>query len=106
MSELQLSGLLFLLIGALPSYLLTNYIGKGKHWTLFSGWDPSKIRDQNAYGSMLRKGVRMFSLAFAVLGILMMLGVVANDMLILIGTFVCLAPLFFSMHRAKRLFGK
>lgn len=36
----------------------------------------------------------------------MMLGVIANDMLILIGTFVCLSPLFFSMHRAKRLFGK
>ena len=106
MSELQLSGLLFILIGALPSYLLTNYIEKGKHWTLFSGWDPIKIRDQDAYGSMLCKGVRMFSLAFAVLGILMMLGVVANDMLILMGTFVCLSPLFFSMHRAKRLFGK
>ena len=36
----------------------------------------------------------------------MMLGVIANDMLILIGTLACLAPLFFSMHRAKRLFGK
>ena len=48
MSELQLSGLLFILIGALPTYLLTNYIEKGKHWTLFSGWGPSKIRDQDA----------------------------------------------------------
>ena len=104
MSELQLSGLLFLLIGALPSYLLTNYIDKGKHWTLFSGWDPSKIRDQNAYGSILCKGVRMFSLAFAVLGRLMMRGVDANDMLILIGTFVCLSAVFCSMHRAKRHF--
>ena len=36
----------------------------------------------------------------------MKLDVVDNDMLILKGTFVCLAPLFFSMHRAKRLFGK
>ena len=106
MSELQLSGLLFILIGALPTYLLTNYIEKGKHWTLFSGWDPSKIRDQDAYGAMLCKGVKTFSFAFAVMGILMMLGVVANDMLILIGTLACLAPLFFSMHRAKRLFGK
>ncbi|MEC7188781.1 MAG: hypothetical protein VXW45_10090 [Pseudomonadota bacterium] len=53
MSEPQLSGLLFILIGALPTYLLTNYIEKGKHWTLFSGWDPSKIRDQDAYGAML-----------------------------------------------------
>ena len=106
MSELQLSGLLFILIGALPSYLLTNCIKKGKHWTLFSGWDSSKIREQDAYGSMLCKGVRTFTLAFAVLGILMMLGVVANDMLILMGTFVCLSPLFFSMHRAKRLFVK
>jgi len=61
MSELQLSGLLFILIGALPTYLLTNYIEKGKHWTLFSGWDPSKIRDQDAYGAMLCKGVRTFS---------------------------------------------
>ena len=55
---------------------------------------------------MLCKGVRTFSFAFAVMGMLMMLGVVANDMLILIGTLACLAPLFFSIHRAKRLFGK
>ena len=106
MSERQLSGLLFILIGALPTYLLTNYIEKGKHWTLFSGWDPSKIRDQDAYGAMLCKGVRTFSFAFAVIGILMMLGIVATDMLMLIGTLACLAPLFFSMHKAKRLFGK
>ncbi|MGB0230585.1 MAG: hypothetical protein ACPF89_04465 [Pseudohongiellaceae bacterium] len=106
MSELQLSGLLFILIGALPIYLLTNYIEKGKHWTLFSGWDPSKIRDQDAYGAMLCEGVRTFSFAFAVMGILMMLGVVANEPLILMGTLVCLAPLFFYMHRAKRLFGR
>lgn len=36
----------------------------------------------------------------------MMLGVVANEPLILMGTLVCLAPLFFYMHRAKRLFGR
>jgi len=93
MSELQLSGLLFILIGALPTYLLTNYIKKGKHWTLFSGWGPSKIRDQDAYGAMLCEGARTTSFAFAVMGILMMLGVVANEPPILMGTFVCLALL-------------
>ena len=95
-----------LFFGALSSYLLTNITEKGEHWALFSGWNSSKIRDHDACGSMLCNGVRMFSLAFAVMGILMMLDVVANDMLFLIGTFVYLAPLFFSMHRAKRLFGK
>jgi hypothetical protein len=42
---------------------------------------------------MLCEGIKTFSLAFAAMGILMMLGVVANGPPILMGTFVCLALL-------------
>ncbi len=106
MTELQIVGLVILLSGALPFYLLAVYIEKGKHYSLFAGWNPSKISDEDAYGAMLCKGLRGFS-------IVMGLGCVAvffnlTGVIFFVVSIVILPaiPLFYYILKAKKFFGK
>ena len=53
MSEIQFAGLSLVFLGGLPAFLLANYIEKNKHYSLFSGWDTSRISDEDACGKMM-----------------------------------------------------
>lgn len=106
MGEFLIAGLLVILVGSLPCYLLANHIEKNKHYSLFSGWDPSKITDEDAYAKLLCKGLRMFSLLFGLGGILFMLNIVRQEIVILFLVVIPLIPMLYYMAKAKREYGK
>ena len=106
MSEFQVAGLLMIVTGSIPIYLLANHIEKEKHYSLFTGWDPAKITDEDACGKILCKGLRSFSVALAVLGLAIFFNMVRGELFVVAGIAVTLAPMLFYILRAKNLYGK
>jgi len=106
MTEYQFSGLLIILVGVVPAYFLANYIQKHKRYSLFSGWDPSKIRDEEAYGNTLCKGLRVFAFTLGMLAIAIFLNLARSDMAVIFSSLVTMVPLFYYMVKAKKLYGK
>ena len=104
MTEYQISGLALVLAGAIPCYLLAVYIEKHKHYSLFSGWDPSKISDQDACGKMMCKGIKAFSVVLGLGGVFIFLTRMGGDIVIIAITVSSLIPLMYYLLRARKLY--
>ena len=106
MEEFQFAGLALVLLGALPIYLLARHIEKHKHWSLFAGWDPSKISDQDAYGMHLCRALKAFSVLFGLGGAMLFFGIASGELMLFAVVILPVLPLFYQMSRAKALYGK
>ena len=106
MEELQFAGLAIIFLGAVPCYLLAQHIEKNKHWSLFSGWDPSKIADEDAYGEQLCKGLRGFSIAFGFGGALLLFNLASGELMIAAIVILPALPMLYYMKNAKSSYGK
>ena len=106
MEEFQFAGLALILLGALPIYLLARHIERHKHWSLFAGWDPSKIEDEDAYGMQLCKGMKGFSILFGIGGALLFFDLAGGELLLVAVAILPAVPLFYQIRRAKSLYGK
>lgn len=106
MENFQFAGLAIILLGAVPCYLLAQHIEKHKHWGLFAGWDPSKISDEDAYGTQLCKGIRGFSIAFGLGGTLLFLNLARGELMIAGVVILSALPMFYYIGIAKSLYGK
>ena len=80
MSELQIAGIAIVVLGAVPCYLLARYIENRKHYSLFAGWDPSRISDEDAYGKLLCKGLKGFSFVMGLCGILVFSALINGEL--------------------------
>ena len=106
MTETQISGLSLLLAGALPCSLLAVYIQKHRHWSLFSGWDASRISDHDACGKMMCYGVKAFSLVMGLGGVLTFLTGMSGGAIILLITGLSIGVLMYYIRSAKKLYWK
>lgn len=106
MSEIQLGGLLLVLIGALPCFVQAVQIQKHKSYAAFNNWNPARIADEHAYGRMLCKGLISISFVLATLGMLMALNFINNLHGILAGLFISVLPWHYYKRKANRLYGK
>jgi hypothetical protein len=106
MSDAQLTGLSLLLAGALPCYLLAVYIQKYKHWSLFSGWDASRISDHDACGKMMCNGIKAFSLVMGLGGAFIFVTGLGGSPLILVITVFSIVSLMYYVLSARRLYWK
>lgn len=106
MSELEVASLITLLVGALPCYLLALYIEKRKHYSLFAGWDTSKISDENAYGGMLCTDLKSFSFVVALGYALTFFDVIGMVFFIACIIVLLIVPLVYYMLKVRKCYGK
>lgn len=103
MTEVQITGI-SLLLTALSVYFLALYIEKTKHYSLFAGWDSSRISDIDACGKMMCKGLKVFALVMGLGGAFIFLTQTGGETAILVFTLVPLAPLLHYIFKARRLY--
>ena len=106
MTDFEIAGLVIFMIGALPSYLLAEFIQRRRKYSLFAGWDPSKIKDEEAYAKTLCNGLRGFALVMALGCALLYFNVIG---IVLFAAFVVVFPAVPLVHyilKAKRHYGK
>ncbi|GJM12628.1 MAG: hypothetical protein DHS20C12_10310 [Pseudohongiella sp.] len=106
MTEAQISGLALMFAAVFPCYFLAVYIEKHKHYTLFSGWDASRISDEDACGKMMCQGVKVFSWVMAAGGAFIFVTGLNGDVAIIAITVLSLAPLMYYILRSRKLYWK
>lgn len=104
MTEIQVAGLSLVFAGALPCFLLANYIEKNKHYALFSGWDPSRISDEEACGKLMCTGLRAFALTMGLGGAFIFLTQLGGDLLIMAVALFSALPLAYYFLKARKLY--
>jgi len=104
MTGIQVAGLSFVFGVALPCFLLANYIEKNKHYALFSGWDPSRISDEDACGKLMCTGLRAFALTMGLVGVFIFLTQLGGDLLLMAVTLFSPVPLVYYILKARNLY--
>lgn len=104
MTEMQIAGLSIILAGALPCFLLANYIEKNKHYSLFSGWDPARISDEDACGKLMCTGIRAFALTMGLGGVFLFLTQRGGDLRVFTVALLPVAPLLYYVFKARKLY--
>lgn len=104
MTEAQVAGLSLVFMAALPCFLLANYIGKSKHYSLFSGWDPARISDEDACGKLICAGLRAFALTMGLVGVFIFLTQLGGDLLLMAVTLFSPVPLVYYILKARKLY--
>jgi len=103
MTEIQISGFT-LFLTAISIFMLAVYIEKKKHYTLFAGWDSSRISDHDACGKMMCRGLKLFSLVMGLSGGFIFFTQIGGEPFILATTVVSLIPLVFYIAKARKLY--
>ena len=104
MSEIQFAGLSLVFLGGLPAFLLANYIEKNKHYSLFSGWDPARISDEDACGKMMCHGLRVFAMVMGLGGASMLVLNTGSNQFIVALVIFSAAPLLYYTFKARKLY--
>jgi len=89
-------------IGPLPCYLLANHILRHKHYTMLSGFDASRIVDQDAYAKAICQGVKGFAWVMAAVALLHGLNFIGPVLFTAAIVLLPLLPLFYGFYQAKR----
>jgi len=109
MNENQLVGIT-LIITFIVIYFFAVYIEKSERFTLFSGWNSKKMTNPKAYGKMLCKSLKIFSIIFGLVGLLVLIIQPSDELLlasiILASTVLSSAVLVYYIFKAKKLYGK
>lgn len=103
MSEIQMSGFV-LLLTAISIVILAIYIERKKHYSLFAGWDASRISNHDDCGRMMCKGLKSFALVMGLGGGFLILTQIGGDLLVLAITLLSLGPLIHYIFKARKLY--
>lgn len=102
MTELQFAATLVIVLGALPVYILAMWIERKKQYSLFAGWEPERISDQDACGRLYCKSLKWSAGALALICIPLFFN---YDNALVLGISICvfpIIPLIWAMIYARK----